>query len=175
MEMVFPNIKYKKKALDFIKEFHDYKSKINGSGSLERFLEESDYENWLKKILSDIDIANIEKNRVPALTYFYVREDDDKIIGMINIRLTLNGFLKKEGGHIGYCIRPTERNRHYATSMLGEALKVCDTMGINEVLVSCDKSNTASANVIKNCNGILEDEFYSEVFKETIQRYIIKR
>ena len=34
---------------------------------------------------------------------------------MINIRLALNDFLRKEGGHIGYCIRPTERQKHYAT------------------------------------------------------------
>ena len=105
----------------------------------------------------------------------YVREDDDKIIGMINIRLALNDFLKKEGGHIGYCIRPTERRKHYATDMLNSALKVCDTLGIKEVILTCDKLNVASSNVIKNCNGELVEEFYSETFKEDIQKYIIKR
>ena len=94
---------------------------------------------------------------------------------MINIRLALNDFLRKEGGHIGYCIRPTERGKHYATDMLNGALKVCDTLGINEVIITCDKSNSASANVIKNCNGELVEEFYSDTFNEDIQKYIIKR
>jgi predicted acetyltransferase len=175
MKMVFPNMNYKEKAIDYIKEFHEYGSEINGSGGLDRFLEKSNYEEWLKKVHYDIDIANVEKPRVPALTYFYVREEDDKIVGMINIRLALNEFLKNEGGHIGYSIRPTERKKHNATNLLGEALKVCDTIGITKVLVSCDKSNIASAKVIKNCHGELEEELYSEAFRETIQRYVIKR
>lgn len=175
MKLVFPNIEYKEKAIEFINEFYEYESDINGSGALDGYLLDSTYENWLNKVQDDIDIANIIQPRVPALTYFYVREEDDKIIGMINIRLALNDFLRKEGGHIGYCIRPTERKKHYATDMLKYALKVCDVLSIKEVLVTCDKQNIASSNVIKNCNGKLVDEFYSETFKEELQKYIIER
>ena len=159
MRLVFPNMQYKEKALDFIQEFYDNNSDINGSGGLDGYLETSTYEDWIKKVLADIDIANIEKPRVPALTYFYIREEDERIVGMINIRLALNDFLKNEGGHIGYCIRPTERRKHYATNMLSDALTVCDTIGIKEVLVSCDKDNIASAKVIKKCGGVLKKEF----------------
>ena len=175
MKLVFPSLLYKEQAIQFINEFTEYKSDINGVGALDSYLDNSTYEEWLKKVYADIDIANIQKPRVPALTYFYVREDDDKIIGMINIRLALNDFLKKEGGHIGYCIRPTERQKHYATDMLNSALTVCDTLDIKEVILTCDKCNIASANVIKNCNGELSEEFYSETFKEEIQKYIISR
>ena len=94
MKLVFPNIRYKDKAIDYINEFYEYQSDINGSGALDRFLSESTYEAWLEKVLADIDIANVEKPRVPALTYFYVREEDDKIVGMVNIRLALNDFLR---------------------------------------------------------------------------------
>lgn len=175
MRLVFPNMQYKEKAIDFIQEFYDHNSDINGSGGLDGFLESSTYEEWMKKVLADIDIANIEKPRVPALTYFYVREEDDTIIGMINIRLALNDFLRNEGGHIGYCIRPTERKKQYATNMLSAALTVCGTIGIKEILISCDKENDASAKVIKKCGGILKNEFYSEAFEETIQMYAINR
>jgi len=175
MKLVFPNLLYKAKAIEFINEFYEYNSDINGSAALDDYLKESTYEEWIQKIHADIDIANVQKPRVPALTYFYVREEDDKIIGMINLRLALNDFLKTEGGHIGYCIRPIERGKHYATDMLKEALKAYDTLGIKEVIITCDKSNIPSANVIKNCKGELETEFYSETFKEMIQRYIIRR
>lgn len=94
MKLVFPSLIYKEKATGFINEFLQYKSDINGVGALDSYLDNSTYEEWLKKVYADIDIANIQKPRVPALTYFYVREDDDKIIGMINIRLALNDFLK---------------------------------------------------------------------------------
>lgn len=174
MKFVFPNKDFKNNAIDFINEFLTYNSEINGSGALDRYLNESSYEKWIEKVISDIDIANIEGDRVPAFTYFYVRETDNKIIGMINIRLALNNFLKNEGGHIGYCIRPTERRHHYATNMLYEALAFCKTIGLSNIIISCDKSNIASANVIMNCSGKLDAEFYSDTFKEVIQRYIIK-
>ena len=175
MKLVFPSIAYKEKAIEFINEFNEYNSDINGSGALDGYLENSTYEEWIKKVLADIDIANIPQPRVPALTYFYVREEDDKIIGMINIRLALNDFLKKEGGHIGYCIRPTERGNNYATDMLKAALKVYDVFGVREVLLSCDKSNEASSKVIKKCGGVLQDEFYSDIFKSEIQMYLISK
>ena len=68
-----------------------------------------------------------------------------------------------------------KNDRHKHIDMLKEALKAYDTLGIKEVIITCDKSNIPSANVIKNCKGELEEEFYSETFKEMIQRYIIRR
>ena len=175
MKLVFPNIAHKDKAIDYIREFCEYGSEIHGSGGLDRFLRESDYEAWLEKILSDMDIANIPESKVPALTYFYIREEDERIVGMTNIRLALNDYLRTEGGHIGYSVRPTERRKHYATKMLAAALQVCDTIGIKEVLVSCDKNNPASAGVIKNCGGILKHEIPGETNDEITQMYVIKR
>ena len=61
MRLVFPNMSYKEKAIDYINEFIEYDSEINGSGSLDDFLKESTYEAWLEKILRDMDIANIKK------------------------------------------------------------------------------------------------------------------
>ena len=173
MKFVFPDVNYKEKAIDFINEFYEYSSEISGSGSLMRYLSESSYEEWLKKVLSDIDIANIPAERVPELTYFYV-DDTDKIVGIINIRLQLNHFLRTEGGHIGYSVRPTERGKHYATDMLSKALKFCKRIGLNEVIITCDKSNPASAKVITSNGGVLDAEFYSDTFGEIIQRYTIK-
>lgn len=175
MRLVFPTMAYKEKAIDYIREFREYGSEVNGSGSLDRYLEEATYEDWLQKLIDYIDIANIPAPKVPALTYFYVREEDDCIVGMCNIRLALNDFLRKEAGHIGYSVRPTERCKHYATNMLTDAMRVCDRVGIKEVLVSCDKENPASAKVITNNGGELIDEFYSEFFGETIQKYVIRR
>ncbi len=175
MRLVFPTMAYKEEAVSYIRELHEYGSEIHGCGGLDRFLRESTYEAWLNKLLSDMDAANMPASKVPALTYFYVREADERIVGMINIRLALNDFLRTEGGHIGYSIRPTERRKHYATDMLAAALKVCDRFEIKEVLVSCDKKNSASAGVIKNCGGILKHESYSETFHEILQMYVINR
>ena len=109
MKLVFPTLAYKEKAIEFINEFHEYGSEVDGSGSLVNFLRDGkSYESWLEKMIADIDVANVDySKKVPALTYFYVREDDDRIIGMMNIRIGENDFILAEAGHIGYCIRPT--------------------------------------------------------------------
>ena len=175
MKLVFPTMAYKDKAVDYIREFHEYGSEINGTGSLDRFLRESTYEDWLQKVIQSMDIANIPATKVPALTYFFVREEDDRIVGMVNIRLAMNDLIRTEAGHIGYSIRPTERRRHYGTQLLNAAMKVCDVIGIKEVLVSCDRENIASAGVIRNCGGVLKHEFYSETYKTVLQMYAIQR
>ncbi len=83
-------------------------------------MESGTYEEWLQKIRADLDIANVQLDRVPSFTYFYVRRNDGEIVGVINIRLFLNDFLKREGGHVGYSIRPSERRKGFATRMLKE-------------------------------------------------------
>ncbi|GHU38568.1 acetyltransferase [Clostridia bacterium] len=173
MKFVFPCKEYEAKAIEFIKEFYDHSSPINGTGGLDGFLKKSTYSEWLVKVTKDLDIANTPTEKVPSYTYFFVNDEDDRIVGMINIRLALNDFLRKEGGHVGYCIRPTERRKGYATQMLRETLSFLKPIGLCDIIVACDKENKASSGTIINCGGVLEEEFFSEFYNEIIQRYRI--
>lgn len=170
IRLVYPSKEYEKKAFEYIQEFLEYNSEINGTGGLDRY---NNYDEWLLKVDKDLDLPNIPEGRVPANTYFFVRMADNKIVGMINIRHKLNEFLFNEGGNIGYSIRPTERKKGYATLMLKLGLQKCRELNLNKILITCDKINVASSKVIQNNNGILENEVYSETFSEIIQRYWI--
>lgn len=166
-----PSIDRKQDAIDYINEFYQYNSEINGSGSLHKYLE--DYEGWLEKLEKDYTMIPSEE-RVPARTYFLVRESDNRIVGMINIRLALNERLKKFGGHIGYSIRPTERQKGYNKVNLYLALGVCQQHGIKEVFMDCDKENPASAKTMHSLGGKLIREYYDdENAKCVVQDYII--
>jgi predicted acetyltransferase len=92
---------------------------------------------------------------------------------MINIRHRLNEFLAREGGHIGYSVRPSERRKGYATRMLQMALQKCAEMGLEKVLIACDKENIGSAKVIMNNGGVLESEITDGSLAEVVQRYWI--
>ena len=152
-----PSIKRKEDALSYINEFYEYNSAINGVGGLHRFLD--DYEGWLEKLEEDyIRIPNEEK--VPARTYFLIRESDSKIVGMINIRLALNENLKKFGGHIGYSIRPTERGKGYNKINLYLGLKICQEYGIKKVLMDADQDNLASWKTMESLGAINTREFF---------------
>ena len=165
-----PSKKFENKAFEYIQEFLKHNSEINGVGGLKRY---DNYDEWLLKLEKDLDIPNIPEGNVPANTYFFIRTQDSKIIGMITIRHKLNECLFSRGGHIGYSIRPTERKKGYGTLMLKLGLEKCRELNLRKVLITCDKTNAASANVIQNNNGILENEFFNEVFSEIIQRYWI--
>lgn len=169
-KLVYPTKEYEKKAKEYIQEFYEYESEINGTGGLQRY---NNYDEWLLKVEKGSDLLNIPEDKVPANTYFFIRASDSKILGMINIRHRLNDFLLNEGGHIGYSIRPTERKNGYATIMLRLGLEKCRELKLENVLVTCDKINVASAKVIQNNSGILENEVYSETLSEVIQRYWI--
>lgn len=168
--LIYPSKEHENKAREYIEELLEHKSEINGTGGLQRY---DNYDEWLLKVKGDLDYSNILDGRVPASTYFFVRTSDNKIIGMINIRHKLNEFLLNEGGHIGYSVRPTERNKGYATLMLRLGLQKCRELNLDKVLITCDKLNTASAKVIQKNNGILENKVYSQTFSEVIQRYWI--
>lgn len=169
-KLVLPSKEYEKQAAEYIQEFSEYNSEINGTGGLQRY---DNYDEWLLKIARDMNLSISVQGRVPASTYFFIRISDNKIIGMINIRHKLNEFLSSEGGHLGYSIRPTERKKDYATLMLDLGLQKCKELNISNFLLTCDKTNVTSSKVIKKNNGVLENEIYSETFSQIIQRYWI--
>jgi len=107
---------------------------------------------------------------VPASTYFVFV--NGKIVGNIQIRHSLNESLLQNGGHIGYGVRPSERRKGYATKTLALALEKCRALGIDKVLVTCNKDNIASAKTILKNGGVLENEF-TEENGNIVQRYWI--
>ena len=154
-----PSIGRKEDAIDYINEFYEYDSDINGSGGLHRYLD--DYEGWLVK-LDEASKVPVTEEKVPGLTFFLVRESDKRIIGMSNIRLALNEKLKKFGGHIGYSIRPTERRKGYNNINLYLGLKVCDQHGITTVFMDADLDNPASWKTMETFGGTRVREYFDD-------------
>jgi len=169
LRLEVPSIERKEEAISYIEEFLEYNSEINGTGGLDRYLD--NYEDWLIKIEEDIKPT---EERVPARTYFLVRNVDNKIVGMINIRLVLNEKLKYLGGNIGYSIRPTERKKGYNKINLYLGLQICQNYGIKEIYLDCNKNNPASAKTMLALGANLVKEWYDDTYYNTIiQKYII--
>ena len=166
-----PDITRKEDAIAYINEFYEFGSDINGSGGLHRFLD--NYEGWLEKLNEDYSRAPDEE-KVPARTYFLIRESDKRIVGMINIRLTLNERLKHYGGHMRYSIRPTERGKGYNKINLYLGLKVCDQYGIKEVFMDADLANPASWRTMEALGGKRIREYYDDQYAHcTVVDYTI--
>ena len=168
LKFEIPSIDRKEDAIEYINEFYEYNSKVNGSGGLDRYLD--NYEDWLIK-LEECASRIPNEQKVPARTYFLVRESDNKIVGMINIRLTLNENLKKLGGHIGYGIRPTERRKGYNKINLYLGLEIAKKLNIENVLLTIDIDNIGSIKTVEALGGVLENKINDN--GKVICRYFI--
>ena len=123
--------------------------------------------------LEHLEVKTPEDGKVPDSVFFLLDEDRNRLLGAVNIRHYLNEALLKEGGHIGDGIRPSERRKGYATEMIRLALIECRKLGIDRVLMTCEKDNIGSAKSILKNGGVLENEFVnSEGCVE--QRYWIR-
>ena len=91
-------------------------------------------------------------------TYYFLVNGRGRILGVTNLRHRLNDHLLKQGGHIGYFVRPSERRKGYATKMCAMALEKARKRGIHRMLITCDRDNAASARVIIKNGGVLENE-----------------
>ncbi|MEC0178382.1 GNAT family N-acetyltransferase [Paenibacillus favisporus] len=88
--------------------------------------------------------------------------ETNRIVGAVNIRHELNEKLLESSGHIGYGIRPSERQKGYATALLSLTLQEAKKLGIHKVLVVCDAHNIGSKKTILNNGGIPDQDFIEE-------------
>ncbi len=157
--------KYKKQLEEMMEEWYNSEEKIVPYAI--RRVHYKNFEDYLKSL----EIKDITEDWVPDSTYFCIDTDRDRFVGAVNIRHYLNEKLLLDIGHIGDGVRPSERRKGMATKMIGLALIECKKLGIDKVLMVCDKENIGSAKSILNNGGILENELL--VNGKLIQRYWI--
>ena len=156
IELVKPSVDYSKQIWDYRAEFISNNDNLAGCAGLEGA---ESVDEWLANIEMNSCETTVKAGLVPATTFLAVRTVDNQIVGMIDIRHRLNEFLLQSGGHIGYSIRPSERQKGYATEMLRLALIYFrETLVLEKVLITCDKENIASAKTIIANGGRLENE-----------------
>ncbi len=128
------------------------------------------YEKWM-------DFEGRSKPGLPPSHVFLcVREEDDRVVGILEYRPLATPVLQKYGGSIGYSVSPAERRKGYAGEMLRLVLPICKALGETRLLLTCDPANVASRKTIVKNGGVLESEIADELGlgeSGTIQRYWI--
>ena len=152
-----PSLERKNEIIDYINEFVEYNSDINGSGSLDNILYGYTFEQSLEKCLN-MQYEEYAKNlgRCQSKTFLLIRQNDNKIIGTINVRWNLTEEMKQFGGNIGYGIRPTERRKGYNKINLYLGLIEAKKIGLDKVMLDCDAENLGSSKTMEALGGKLE-------------------
>lgn len=153
-----PDSRLKEAYMEFYEEWRNSEEKIVPWVVAES---PADFDTYLHHLREQELGKNIPQNFVSHST-FWLLSGKDHIAGAVNIRHNLNEFLTERGGHIGYGIRPSDRQKGYATAILSLALAEVKRMGMKEVLLTCDQTNIASEKTILKNGGKFDSEFIEE-------------
>jgi predicted acetyltransferase len=116
---------------------------------------------------------NFAPNHVPSTFLFaFVGL---RIVGRVSIRHSLNAFLERVGGHIGYVVVPEFRRLGYATAILRLSVLIArEKLGIGRLLLTCDDDNIGSIRTIEKNGGILENVITGPDLDKPKRRYWIE-
>jgi predicted acetyltransferase len=132
-----------------------------------------DFDGLVKKLQEFSEGRGLPEGFVPHSTYWLVKAGK-QIVGVSNLRHRLTPRLEREGGHIGYGVRPSERQKGYGTLLLAKTLEMAKAKGLSRVLITCGKENVGSVQVILRNGGVFDSEQFIPEREEVVQRYWIE-
>lgn len=146
LKLVIPEQKHEMAVMEFRKEFLQAKERVSGGAGLEQA---ENYQDWLDhKCLPHYGLVDE--------AVFLAFDNDENLVGISDIRLGTNDFIRNFAGQIGYSVRPSQRRKGYASEILRLTLMKAAEYGFSELLITCNDPNIASAKVIEKNGGILE-------------------
>ena len=97
LKLILPTEEDLNQVEEYKSKFLLERSSFDGTSSLKT----DDVKVWLEKCNDHRRGINLPEGFVPATQYICIREKDNKLVGMLQIRHYLNEFLLNYGGHIG--------------------------------------------------------------------------
>ena len=168
--LIKPTSEHATQIAEYRQAFLNAGDSMDGCGPLRRI---EDPEEYIKICKEYENPDTVPSHLVPATQFLLVRTNDKKLLGMLQVRHQFNEYLEKYAGHIGYSVRPDERQKGYAKEMLKRALPFCKELGLEKVLISCIDGNIGSERTILANGGVYESTVYEPNNNRALKRFWI--
>ena len=165
-----PDKYYAEAIRDYRKAFLDAGDPMDGTGPLYRMPEPEDWLAYTARLSAS---ATVPEDMVPTTQYICVRPYDNRLVGMIELRHTLNEYLQLYGGHVEFSVLPGERGKGYATWMLQNVLRYARERSIEQLVLAVEPRNAAGIRVIEKNGGVWLDKVLDPEYELELARYRI--
>lgn len=171
LELVKPCIAYKDSYIAVVEEF-----RAAGEALIPWVMDlpYQDFQQLLQLLEENERGVNLKAGFAPHTCYWLLDAKRQKVVGVSNLRHRLTPYLEKRGGHIGYGVAPSERQKGYATAILAKTLEQAVDLGLKKALITCNKQNEASRKTIIKNGGVFFNEEFLETENAVIQRFWIE-
>lgn len=159
--------------IDLLKEFKDANSDLIPDILELKCDNKSDYSNILNEI----------KNRENGIHndlewykngYYFLAYDNINLIGIGCIRKNLTKLGYDIWGNIAYGVRPTKRNKGFATEIATQLVQKCKEFNINEIVLCHYIDNLISPKIFNKIGAKYTNTIISPYSGKSIKRYIMK-
>lgn len=175
LELVKPNISHKDKYIEMISEWQ----KVGGPyvPCIVEFdcgnpIEELDY-NALLKVVGDYSngiVFDYDKDYFESSDFYFIF-NEDKLIGVGEVRHNLKPLGQQTIGHIACGIRPSERKKGYALLSMQGMIEILQSEGLEEVIMCHYAENNITPKILRKLDFNFRDSAISEVSKKEIKCY----
>ena len=170
-----PSLEDKEKYIDMIREWKEYGPPYVPcviDYDCNHPIEELDYDavlsvvdNYRKGKLFDYDVDYFESSE------FYFIFDEEELIGMGEVRHNLKSLGQQTIGHIGCGIRPSKRNKGYATHAVELMIEKLRKDNLKEIILCHYEENKISPKIINKLGFKYRNSVISKVSKKQIMCY----
>lgn len=151
MKLELPSVIYKDQYFQALVEGKDE----DGDTFLDIPRNDQSFEDFVQMYHDHREGLNLPEGWVPSTMFWLIHNDE--FIGRVSIRHSLNDYLYKYGGNIGYYIRASKRKMGYGKKALELALKEAKKLGLSNVLITVDDNNLGSQKIILANGGVFEN------------------
>lgn len=172
-ELLFiePSMAFADEITAYRQEMLDVDSSFDGCFSMKRMPDPKEYVDYCIGWANPSRVADEHGAWGNVLMVF--RKSDMKMVGCMQVHNVLTQRMKDFTGHVGYSVRPSEREKGYAKRMLAKSLDFLTAFGFTEVYVSCVPTNIASRKTILANGGEYIGTKYLECDNVNLERYRI--